>query len=155
MNTLSNDKEDVNGVVTLNPKSGLTEAVTLPLLISEDTNASSVNAALGISLKKVPNEYMKDDESILILPLKSEPLTNDATLKPNTGDTDAVTLPLAILTVSPDIAAIGISNNPLPLPLNIDAVTFPITFVSPINFISAGTYKLSTTSITPAIELCN
>ena len=56
VNTLSNDKEDVNGVVTLNPKSGLTEAVTLPLLISEDTNASSVNAALGISLKKVPNE---------------------------------------------------------------------------------------------------
>ena len=43
--------EDVNGLVTLNPKSGLTDAVTEPDLISDDTNASSVNAALGISLK--------------------------------------------------------------------------------------------------------
>ena len=98
---------------------------------------------------------MNDDESILILPLKSEPLSNDCTLNPKSGDTEAVTLPLAILTVSPDNADCGISNNPLPLPLNIDAVTLPITFVSPINFISAGTYKASTTSIVPAIELCN
>ena len=47
------------------------------------------------------------------------------------------------------------SNNPLPLPLNIDAVTLPSTFVSPINFISAGTYKASTTLIVPAIAECN
>ena len=90
-----------------------------------------------------------------MLPLKSEPLTNDATLNPKSGLTDAVTLPLAILTVSPDIAAIGISNNPLPLPLNIDAVKLPSTFVSPINFISAGIYNASTTLIVPAIDECN
>ena len=96
---------------------------------------------------------MNDDESILMLPLKSEPLINDDTLNPVFGATDAVTLPLAILTVSPDIADCGISNNPLPLPLNTDAVTPPITLVSPINFISAGTYSASTTLITPAIAL--
>ena len=38
------------------------------------------------------------------------------------GDADAVTLPLAIRNTSCDNAEIGISNNPLPLPLNIDAV---------------------------------
>ena len=98
---------------------------------------------------------MKDDESILILPLKSEPLSNDATLNPKLGDTDAVTLPLAILTVSPDIADCGISNNPLPLPLYMDAVKLPSTFVSPINFISAGTIIELTKFILPAIEECN
>ena len=94
---------------------------------------------------------MKDDESILILPLKSEPLSNDDTLNPKSGLTDAVTLPLAILNTSCDNADIGISNNPLPLPVNIEAVTLPITLVSPINFISAGTYIASTILIAPAI----
>ena len=98
---------------------------------------------------------MKDDESILILPLKSEPLSNDATLNPKLGATDAVTLPLAIRNASPVKFENGISNNPLPLPLNIDAVIFPSTFVSPINFISAGTYNASTTLIAPAIDKCN
>ena len=90
-----------------------------------------------------------------MLPLKSEPLTNDATLNPKFGDTDAVTLPLAILTVSPDIADCGISNNPLPLPLNIEAVKLPSIFVSPINLISAGIYNASTTLISPFIDECN
>ncbi|NDC22458.1 hypothetical protein EBZ57_03785 [bacterium] len=64
---------------------------------------------------------MNEDESILILPLKSEPLANDVTLNPKLGDTDAVTLPLDILNTSDDNADCGISNNPLPLPLNTDA----------------------------------
>ena len=77
------------------------------------------------------------------------------TLNPKSGATDAVTLPLAILTVSPDIAAIGISNNPLPLPLNIDAVTLPSILVSPINLISAGNIIESTILNAPAIEEWN
>ena len=40
--------EPLSNDLTTNPKSGLTEAVTLPLFISVETNASSVNAALGM-----------------------------------------------------------------------------------------------------------
>ena len=40
---------------TLNPKFGATDAVTLPLLISVDINASSVNAERGISLRYLPS----------------------------------------------------------------------------------------------------
>ena len=72
-------------------------------------------------LKNVPSAYINEDESILILPLKSEPLSNDSTLKPKLGDTDAVVLPLDILNTSDDSADCGISNSPLPLPLNTDA----------------------------------
>ena len=64
---------------------------------------------------------MNEDESILMLPLKSEPISNDSTLNPKFGDTDAVTLPLDILNTSDDNADCGISNNPLPEPLNTDA----------------------------------
>ena len=63
--------EPVNRVVTLNPKSGDTEAVTLPLLISVDINASSVNAERGMFLKWVPTAYIKDDDSINKPPLTS------------------------------------------------------------------------------------
>ena len=77
------------------------------------------------------------------------------TLNPVSGAIDAVALPLAILTESSVIAERGISNKPLPLPLNIEAVILPSTLVSPINFISAGTYNASTTLIVPAIPPCN
>ena len=81
------------------------------------------------------------------------PLNEDAdivvfTLNPKFGEIDAVALPLAILTESPDIFAIGILNKfaPLPLnePLNEFAITesltnkLPLTVVSPTNKICAG-----------------
>ena len=78
-----------------------------------------------------------------------------STTKPNSGDTEAVILPVDILTESSVIAERGISNNPLPLPLYIEAVKVPSILVSPINFISAGTYNASTTLIVPAILPCN
>ena len=71
---------------------------------------------------------MNEDESILILPLKSEPLSKDCTLNPKLGDTDAVVLPLDILNTSDDKADCGISNKPLPLPLNTDADIEPEKF---------------------------
>ena len=46
----------------MKPSLGLTEAVTLPLLISVDINASCVNAERGILFKPAP------------LPLKNEPV---------------------------------------------------------------------------------
>ena len=46
----------------MNPKFGDTDAVTLPLLISNDVNASSVKAFLGILFNPAP------------LPLKNEPV---------------------------------------------------------------------------------
>ena len=57
-----------------------------------------------------------------------EPLCNDSTLNPNSGVTDAVTLPLTILNTSDDNAERGISNNPAPLPLNTDADIEPEKF---------------------------
>ena len=59
---------------------------------------------------------MNDDESIKILPLNDEPLSNDSITNPLSGDTDAVTDPLAILGASSVRADSGISNNPAPEP---------------------------------------
>ena len=119
--------------VTTNPNSSLTDAVTLPLNIfvaSTAVNASCascVNAVNGISNKLAPLPEYVEPELIEIppltnkLPVNSEPLSEDSTLNPNCGDTEAVTLPLAIKVdnkASGDNAALGISNNPAPLPLN-------------------------------------
>ena len=60
-------------------------------------------------------------------PVNVEPLANDCTLNPVLGDTDAVTLPLAILNESSVIAERGISNKPLPEPEYIDAVIVVLT----------------------------
>ena len=61
-NILPLNMEPLNTEVTTNPNSSLTEAVTLPLAIKLEINASSANAALGISnnpsplpLKKLPD----------------------------------------------------------------------------------------------------
>ena len=54
----------------------------------------------------------------MILPVNCEPLSTDCTLNPNAGETDAVTLPLAILFGANDKADSGISNKFLPEPLN-------------------------------------
>ena len=111
----------MNGVITLNPSSGFTEAVTEPDLISVLISASSVRADFGIRLKYVPSAYMYEPESInkppltsdtKILPLTdTEPVKCDAidavnapaspnedvngvvTTNPSTGETDAVTEP--------------------------------------------------------------
>ncbi len=116
----------------MNPSSGLTEAVTLPLLISVDINASKVNAERGILFNPAPLPLKNEPVSTLIYPpvtnkepVNCEPLSKDSTLNPSFGDTDAVTLPLAILFNSSDKAENGISNNPAPLPLNTDADTEP------------------------------
>ena len=77
------------------------------------------------------------------------------TINPVSGAIDAVALPLAILTESSVIAERGISNKPLPLPLNIDAVKLPSILVSPINLISEGVINSSTKLIVPAIEEWN
>ena len=77
------------------------------------------------------------------------------TINPVLGAIDAVALPLAILTESSVIAERGISNNPLPLPLYIEAVKLPSILVFPINFISAGITIESIMLIGPAIDECN
>ena len=51
VNIPSSPNEDVNGVITTNPKSGETDAVTEPDLISVLISASSVSAERGIFLK--------------------------------------------------------------------------------------------------------
>ena len=148
LNTLLNLSEDVNGVVTLNPKSGETEAVTEPDLISVLMSASSVSALLGMLLNPRPLPLKKPlPLGITTFPLTKsepvnvEPLSIDKTTKPKLGETDAVTEPLAILGASSERAENGISYNPLPLPVNIDADTDdwtsnpPLISVSPINVI--------------------
>ena len=130
------------GDSTLNPKLGETDAVTLPLPINGDNNASGVNAALGILNKLAP--LPENDEPLFIEippltnnePVNCEPLAMDSTLNPNCGETDAVTLPLLIngeTNASGVNAAFGILNNPAPLPLNIDAVTLPAIYTDELN----------------------
>ena len=110
---------------TLNPKSGETDAVTEPLAINADNSASGERAALGISNKPAPLPLNIEPESNVTLPLISiepvncEPLSKDSTLNPNSGVTDAVTLPVDIDTAikaSGAKAVLGISNNLAPLP---------------------------------------
>ena len=69
-------------------------------------------------------------------PVNCEPLPNDSTLNPNSFETDAVTEPLLIngdKSASGVNAALGILNKPAPLPLNIDAVTLPATYMDELN----------------------
>ena len=110
---------------TLNPKSGDTEAVTEPLAINADNNASGERAALGISNKPAPLPLKIEPDSNVTLPLisiepvNSEPLSSDTTTNPLSGVTDAVTEPVAIevaTKASGAKAVLGISNNLAPLP---------------------------------------
>jgi hypothetical protein len=55
------------------------------------------------------------------LPLNEDAVIVVLTTNPKFGEIDAVALPLAIRDESPVKDENGISNNPLPLPLNIDA----------------------------------
>ena len=71
---------------------------------------------------------MNEPDAIKMLPLNVEPLVVDLTTNPNASVTEAVTEPLAIKLdnkASGVRAERGISNNPLPEPLNCDADTEP------------------------------
>ena len=105
---------------TLNPLSSPTDAVTLPLEIRDEICASSVNAVLGILNNFSPLPLKNDPDDKKTLPLKVEPLSTLSTKNPLAGDTEAVTLPLAIRNTSCDNADCGMLNNPSPLPLKND-----------------------------------
>ena len=86
-------------------------------MIRDESNASGDKAERGILNNFSP------------LPLKKEPLCSKtlaensalsvpSNLKPNVGDTEAVTEPLLIEFISNANAVSGISNKSLPLPLN-------------------------------------
>ena len=120
----------VVNVFTTNPLFGEIDAVAEPLVILLEISASTVKAERGISdnptplpLKNPPPIGIVILPLTEILPLKVEPLTTEVTNKPVSGATEAVTLPLEIRNTSLANADCGISNNPLPLPLNIDAET--------------------------------
>ena len=102
---------------TLNPLSSPTDAVTLPLEIRDEICASSVNAVLGILNNFSPLPLKNDPDDKKTLPVKVDPLTVLSTTNPLVGETEAVTLPLAILNTSCDNADCGMLNNPSPLPL--------------------------------------
>ena len=115
---------------TTNPLFGEIDAVAEPLAIKFESNASSVKAERGIfvnpaplPLKNPPPIGIVTEPLTEILPLKVEPLATEVTNKPVSGATEAVTLPLTIRNTSLANADWGISNNPLPLPVNIDADT--------------------------------
>ena len=72
ISTLPVNSEPLIADSTLNPNCGVTEAVTLPLLISVDINASSVNAVLGILFNPAPLPLKNEPVATLIFP----PLTN-------------------------------------------------------------------------------
>ena len=102
--TLPLNVEPLSIDITKNPVSGVTDAVTLPLANTVVNNASGVKAERGIFDNPAPlplKNPLPVGMVILplttILPLKVEPLAIASTKNPLLGDTDAVTLPLAIL----------------------------------------------------------
>ena len=132
-NILPLNVEPLTSLSTKKPLSGDTEAVTLPLAIR---NTSCDSADCGISNNPAPLPLKKLPDERNILPLNVEPLSSLSTTNPLSGDTEAVILPLAIkldTNTSSANAVLGISNNPLPLPLNIEAETFPAILTLPVN----------------------
>ena len=114
---------------TLNPNCGVTDAVTEPVVNNVVNNASGVNAERGISNNPAPLPlYIEPDANVTlplisIEPVNSEPLAIDFTTNPLSASVDAVTEPVAIIVATKASgvkAERGISNNPAPLPLNID-----------------------------------
>jgi hypothetical protein len=128
--------------VTINPLTSLTDAVTLPLAIKSETNASSDKAVLGIlnnpsplPLKKLPL-FNSIPPLIKSEPLKVEPLSIEVTTNPLSSLTEAVTLPLAISDVicaSSDKAVLGMLNKPSPLPLKNPLPDGILTIPSTVN----------------------
>ena len=115
---------------TLNVPSGKTDAVTEPVVIRLETNASSTNADFGILNSSAPLPLNTLPLLNRKLPLKVEPLNSDITKNPSLGSTEAVIEPLAIDLASLDTndsiefcasvesAENGILNKFSPLPLN-------------------------------------
>ena len=84
------------------------DAVAEPLAINVAVKAGKLN-------NPAPSPTNNDADMlplIVTLPVNSEPLSADSTLNPKSGDTDAVTLPLA------NLVAFGKLNNPAPSPKN-------------------------------------
>ena len=114
------------GTFTLNPSTGDIDAVALPLNIFVESIAKLASVILERNLPSpIKNELLLIVTLPLTftLPLIWEPLCTDSTTKPLSGNADAVTEPDAILNTSWDNADRGKSNNPAPLPVNIDADT--------------------------------
>ena len=117
----------------LNPILGSTDAVTEPLTMNDDNNASGVNAAFGILNRLAPLPLKEEPLFISILPLiKSEPLiceplSIDVTTNPTFSSTNATTSPSTILD---DCSAAGKLNNWEPSPIkNDDETTEDVTLV--------------------------
>ena len=79
MSTLPVNSEPFSADSTLNPKLGDTDAVTLPLAILKGAKES---ADSGISNRNLPEPLKNEPDANLILPVNSEPLSGDSTLKP-------------------------------------------------------------------------
>ena len=132
----------VVNVFTSKPLFGEIDAVAEPLAILLISNAKAdsgiSNNPTPLPLKIAPganwtNPPLKNNE-----PVNREPLSDDTTLNPYAGSTDAVTEPLAIWLIVNDKADSGILNNPSPLPLKYPLpdgiVTFPpLTKSEPLN----------------------
>ena len=91
-------------VLTTNPKLGEIDAVAEPDAINVLTNASGVNAVLGISNNLAPLP-LNEPVCNFISPKKVEPLGIEVTINPSSELTDAVTEPLTNLPASKDANA--------------------------------------------------
>ena len=113
----------------MNTPSGETDALTEPVVIKLESNASSTKADFGISNNSAPLPLNTEPLLNLKLPLNIEPLATEVTINPSIGSTDAVTEPVANIPAataeaaliascaSVDNATNGISNKFSPLPL--------------------------------------
>ena len=113
--------EPLSTEVTTNPSLGDTDAVTEPLTINDDNNASSVRAERGMLNKFSPLPENDEPDDRNILPLKIEPLSTEVTTNPKSGDTEAVTEPLTIKdeskasSVSADLGMLNKFHRNLPI----------------------------------------
>ena len=117
---------NVENIFTSNPLFGEIDAVAEPDLIL--VRSKSLRAETGISNNRSPLPE-KDEPEVISIPLapltkrepvNCEPLWDDCTLNPKSGEVEAVTLPLAI-NVATNASGVkaerGILNNFSPLPL--------------------------------------
>ena len=162
------NNEPLNSVVTepvpntLKNPSFETEAVTEPVVIKFESNASSVNALFGILNKFSPLPLKAEPLLSCKLPLiKVEPLNSVVTepvpntLKNPSGETEADTEPVVIKLESSAScvrADAGMLNKFSPLPLNeepLPMLTFPLTKVEPLMVVSPNTSNEPVTSTEP------
>ena len=150
---------------TLNIPSVETEALTEPVVIKFDNNASSTKAERGMLNNPSPLPLKNPlPDGISISPIKIEPLSSEVTLN-TLSSVDAVTLPLAINTASLvtkasiascaslESAENGISNKSSPLPLYFEPLfnwTAPLTNTEPLN--SVVTEPVDCTLKKPSVE---